>query len=480
MKVVVCGGGISGLAAAFHLRALAAARRVPLELTVLETGRRLGGTIHTIERDGFRCEHGPNGFLDSKPTTLALARALGIGHRLLPSADAARRRFVLVDGRLLEIPTTPPAFLRSPLLPVGGRLRVLGEMFVSRRREAGDESVAAFARRRLGRHAAERLIDPFVSGVFAGDPERLSVRAAFPRLVELEAEYGSLIAAAWKLAAKRKGDPDADTVGQSGAVGQDGAVAQGGAAGPGGRLTAFPGGMSELIGALGDHLSDAVRLDSPVTGLCRGPAGWSVTWGDQGNTIEGVDRVVLAVPAYAAAPLLAPLDFAFGELLGAIPYAAVSMVALGFRREDVAHALDGFGFLIPAREHRPILGCLWTSSIFPGHRAPAGHVLLRVMAGGARRADVARRPDQQLVELARRELEPLLGLRAGPVFHHVSRHRRAIPQYELGHGQRLDAIDAAAAHLPGLHLLGNAFRGVGINDCTREAARVASEVLAGA
>ncbi len=457
LRVAVVGAGISGLACAFRIQQRCAASGTALELHVLEADERAGGTIHTREVDGFRLESGPNGFLDSKPETMDLVKDLGIEDQLLRSDDASRRRFVMVGGQLIELPSSPPAFMKSPLLPLGARLRVVREMWVSKRTDGADETVAEFATRRLGPKAYERLVDPFVSGIFAGDPTKLSLKAAFPRLAELEAEYGSLITASRKLAKERENDPDRN------------------AAGPSGRLTSFPKGMSTLVHALTTALEGAVHTGERVRDVRRTSDGWTVT--TTGQTLERLDKVVLAIPAGAAASILGRLDDALALPLSRIPYPAVAVVALGFRREQVKHPLDGFGFLIPSTEKRNILGCLWTSSIFPGHRAPHGHVLLRSMCGGARNSDFALQDDASLTSAVRQELDGLLGLNGEPALTSIQRWPQAIPQYVQGHLERREALYETLAKYEGLYVTGNALKGVGVNDCTREAAVVAERVV---
>jgi len=455
VKIVVVGGGISGLATAYALHERSRDANQSNDIVVLEAGEAIGGTIATTPSNGFLCEGGPNGFLDSKPHTLALIRRLGLSEQVLTSSDAARRRFVMIKGRLHELPTTPGAFLRSGLLTLGGRLRVLGERWVGRATDV-DETVAAFARRRLGTQVAQRLIDPFVSGVFAGDPELLSLRVTFPRLHELETEFGSLIRASSKLRKKR-------------------GPQEGGAAGPGGRLTSFSEGMGTLTKALAQALAPNVHCNSPVVSLSRENDRWAVV--TAAGASESADCVILAIPAYRAAALLAPLDKALSEPLNSIPYASVAVVALGFHRDAVQHPLDGFGFLIPHQESRKILGCLWTSSVFPGRRAPDNHVLLRSMVGGARAGERVALDDASMVALVRAELDTVLGLEGDPALVHVRRYDRAIPQYTVGHLDRVEALEQACSQWPGLFVTGNAFRGVGINDCTREAEELADRLF---
>ena len=456
MKVIVIGAGISGLATAHALVERGQKYGQNVDVTVLEAAPTVGGTIQTRSVEGFVCEGGPNGFLDAKPHTLALAKAVGLEDQLLFSSDAARRRFVMKNGKLLSLPTSPGAFLGSSLLSIGGRFRVIRERWVRQGDPDIDETVAEFAQRRLGAEAAERLIDPFVSGVFAGDPTQLSLKATFPRLAELEAEYGSLIKASAKLKRQR---------GRS----------TGDAAGPGGRLTTIRSGLSGLCRAIADSLPCPVRTDSCVQRIERMEQSWSVFTADAQHT--DIDAVVFSTPAPVTARLLEPIDSSIAVPLRAIPYASVAVVALGFHRSQVAHSLDGFGFLIPHVEQRPILGCLWTSSIFPGDRAPEDHVLLRTMVGGARAGHRVEMDDASLLALVRTELDPLLGMTGDPVMVDIRRYQPAIPQYTLGHLDRVQALESTLAGYPGLVVTGNALRGVGINDCTREAERVAERLL---
>ncbi len=448
-SIAVVGGGISGLAVAHALVERAAALARPVDVRLFEQASRLGGTMFTEPAGGFHVEWGPNGFLDSKPHTAELAARLGLADALLPASDASSRRWVLSRGRLRPIPTSPQRFLFSSLLSMSAKWRVLREPAAPPPPDGVDETIAAFARRRLGPETAARLIDPFVSGVFSGDPETLSVRSAFPRLVELEREYGSLLRASRKLKAK--------------------------GAGPAGKLTSFTGGMSTLVSALAKSLGPRAATRAAASALTRG-SGDTLSLTVDGEA-RAFDAVVLATPTTTTQRLLAPLDDAFVAPLAHIPYAAVAVVALGFARESVAHPLDGFGFLIPSEERQPILGCLFDSSAFPGHRAPPGHVLLRAFVGGARAPERVDEDDAALVRLVRGVLDPLLGLRGEPVLTRVVRHRSAIPQYVVGHADRVAAIDAAAARVPGLCVAGNALRGVGVNDCTREAEAVAARVL---
>ncbi len=455
-RLVVVGGGISGLAVAHH--ALDAARRLglPLAVTVLEAAGRPGGRMWTDREDGFVVEHGPNGFLDSKPDALELAGRLNASDRLLRASPLARKRFICRRGRLRRLPESPPTFLASRLLSLRGKVRVLCEPFAPPPPD-GDETLAAFARRRLGPEALHFLIDPMVSGVFAGDPERLSLRAAFPRIAELEREHGGLFKALWRLRRTARRTPGS------------------GPAGPGGTLTSFRGGVRTLVETLAAALGDAVVLGAPVRRVERTASGYRVLAGTPERAVPA-SAVVLACPAYEAARMCEDLAPSLAEDLAAIPYAPVTVVATAYARADVPHPLDGFGFLVPGREGRPVLGTLWDSSVF-GDRAPEGRVLLRTMVGGARRPDLAALPDRDLLEAVRAQLRDFLGVRADPVRVWVYRHDRGIPQYEVGHGERLARIADALRDLPGLFLCHNAYRGIALNDCAREARATAEAAV---
>jgi oxygen-dependent protoporphyrinogen oxidase len=439
VKVAIVGAGISGLANAFE------AREAGHEVAVFERAPRAGGNIRTEHEDGFTVEWGPNGFLDNVPETLDLVRRLGIEDRLKVSSDAARLRFIWRRGKLRELPMSPPKFLLSPILTVGGRLRVLGEPFAKARPE-GDESVHAFAARRIGRQAADVLVQAMVSGVFAGDAKRLSLRATFPKMWRMETAHGGLLKA--MKARKKSGE------------------ASGGPAGPGGTLTSFAGGMSDLVDALVERLDGAVRLDTPVTGLVREGDAWRLE--GPGAT---ADRVVLSCPAWEAAGILRGLEAGAADVLDGIEGAPVTVVATAYDAKTMGGPPDGFGFLVPRGEGPRILGCLWTSSIYPGARAPDGKVLLRTMIGGATDPDAAGLDDDALLDLVARELGQTMGLAAAPERHWIFRHPRGIPQYAVGHRGRIaDALKRLRPHR-GILLAGNSYRGISVNATIEEARR---------
>jgi len=446
VKIAIVGAGISGLANAFE------AKEAGHEVVVCERAPRAGGNIRTERAGGYTVEWGPNGFLDNVPETLDLVRRLGLSDRLKVSSDAARLRFIWRRGKLRELPLSPPAFLKSPILTLGGRLRVLFEPFAKKRPE-GDESVHAFAARRIGKQAADVLVQAMVSGVFAGDAKRLSLRATFPKMWGMETSYGGLLKAMKARKAERKARGES--------------ASGGGPAGPGGTLTSFSGGMIELVDTLVSRLDGAVRLDTPVTGLARAGDGWRLE-----GPGETADRVVLSCPAWEAAGIVRSLDADAADHLDGIGGASVTVVATAYDADAMGGPPDGFGFLVPRGEGPGILGCLWTSSIYPGDRAPEGKVLLRTMIGGATDPDRAGLPDDALLEIVAAELRRTMGLETSPERHWIFRHPRGIPQYRIGHRERLaGALKRLRPHR-GILLAGNSYRGISVNATIKEARRI--------
>jgi protoporphyrinogen/coproporphyrinogen III oxidase len=473
-RVVIVGGGVSGLATAFGLQRGARAAGRALQVTVLEAEGRAGGKMRTDREDGFVIEWGPNGFLDSKVHAVQLVGALGAGDVVLKASLAAKLRFITRDGRLCLLPESPVAFLRSPLISASGKARLFQEPFAPGPPPGEDETLADFARRRIGPEALDYLIDPMVSGVFAGNPEELSLAAVFPRMVELERQYGGLVKALVAIGREKRRERRRARA----AAGETGA--SGGPAGPSGTLTSFRGGVQTFV----DLLVSALEPGTLVTGArverVRRSGACSVVEyrrADGSSESRAADAVVLSCPAYDAADLLSPDAPGLADLLRQIPYAPISVVATAYRAADVAGAVQGFGFLHPRREGRRTLGTLWDSCVF-GDRAPAGHALLRTMVGGARAPAQAFLSDDALVAAAAEDLRDLAGIRADPVKVRVYRHDRGIPQYVRGHLSRLEAIDRHRANWPGLHLCSNAYRGIALGDCCREAERTTSEILA--
>ena len=451
MRVIVVGGGVSGLTVAWAL-----SREPGFDVTVFEASGRTGGKVHTERVEGYLCEWGVNGFLDKEPKTLEVSEALSISP--VRSFDASRKRYICSGGRLHRLPESPGAFLRSGLMGITGKARLAMEPFIAKG-DLEDESLADFGRRRLGREAFEKLIDPMASGIYAGDPEKLSLKSCFKRIDELEQTYGSLIRAMAALMKERKKSVSAA---------------------PKGTLTSFEGGMSEITDALYNALDGHVRLSKDVTAVERTPSGYGLCLAD--GSVTEADAVVLAAPAYRAAEMLSELDPEGAKAFGSIPYPPLSVVALGFRADDIGMDVDAFGFLVPFREGRKILGMLYDSSVFP-NRAPEGSVLLRAMVGGARAPEVAELEEDALVETVLAELRSITGLKAEPEFAKSFLHKKAIPQYNVGHSGVIEALEAAESRHKGLYVTGNAFRGVSLNDCVASglalAGRMRDELLDG-
>jgi oxygen-dependent protoporphyrinogen oxidase len=446
-RVVVAGAGIAGLSIAFELTRTCGD---DVEVLVLERAGRAGGNLRSERVNGYLCEWGPNGFLDNVPETLALVRQLGIEDRLLPADTRARKRFIYRRGRLHPVPTGPLGFALSGLLSVRGRLRILGEPLAPRP-SGGDETIHAFASRRIGPEAADVLIDSMVSGVFGGNARELSLRACFPKMWEMETTYGSLVKA--MLARRRDRTPAGAPMGA-----------------PGGHLTSFAEGVEEIVHGLTHVLGARVQTGRAVRRVRpRRPGaaeGWLIDL-DHGPGLEA-DAIVLAGSASMSATLVDGFDDDLARALRTIPTAPLAVVCLGYETNRLDRPLDGFGFLVPRGEGIGILGALWDSSIYQG-RAPAGRSLIRVMIGGAHDPSVVTLDDDTLVERTREDLRTTMQLGIEPVFTRVFRHPAGIPQYTVGHLERLAAIDRRVAAHPGLVLAGNSYRGVSINACVADA-----------
>jgi oxygen-dependent protoporphyrinogen oxidase len=464
--VAVVGGGVSGLACAYLIRRrLREAGASDVRVRLLEASDRTGGHIRTDAVDGYRCEWGPNGFLDNEPRMLELVEMLGLGPNLVRSNDLARRRFIYRRGALHLLPASPPAFLRTGLIGPLAKARVLMEPLVPGRRNGPEESVASFGRRRLGRAFAEAFLDPMVSGIFAGDIDRLSLQAAFPRMVELERDHGGLFRAMIALQRERKREQRATG---------DGDAAPRGPAGPGGVLHSLEGGMETLVRTLTDALGDDVRVSTRVDTIAPLDDGVFELTVD-GATMTA-DTVVLASPTPAQARWLRPWEPDVAAAFERVEAAPISVVCLGYARSSITHPLDGFGLLIPRSEGIRTLGVLFTSTLFPA-RAPEGHVLVRALIGGAHDPGIADLSEAETVDRVRADLAQLLGERAAPVFTRVFRHRRGIPQYNLGHPDVVVRADGAESRHPGLSLTGNWLRGISMNLCVKDAFRVADRVV---
>lgn len=457
-RVVVIGGGISGLASAFRVR-----QALPhADVTVLEGEAEAGGAARSDAVQGYVVDRGPNGFLTNVPDTVELAHDLGLGEALQPATEAAKHRMLYVDRALRALPQGVGGFVRSDLLSLPAKARVALEPFVGRAPAGVDETVHRFAERRLGLAFADAFIAPMVLGITAGDARQTSLAALFPRLKRLEDEHGGLVRG--MLARRRAARAERAT--------------RGGPAGPGGRLTSFQGGgIERLIQALRDRLGTDVRTGVPARAVTTGEEGARYQVRLEGGERVPADVVIVATPAYAAAQLLEGVLPEARDDLEAIPYAGVRVLGLGYDRADVPGPLDGFGFLVPRGQGVRMLGCLWTSTLFPW-QAPEGKVLLRIIAGGVPDPEFVALDEAEALQVARDDLARTMNVTAAPEMVHHVRWARAIPQYRVGHQSRVARIMGAADQRPGLLLTGNAYHGIGVNDCVRDAGRVAARVTA--
>lgn len=468
-RVVVIGGGITGLAAAHRLIELSAGRPNPPEVLLLEASSQTGGIVRTARREGFLLEAGPDSFISEKPAAVKLAKRLGLAFRLIETNTEHRRSFIVRQGRLHAVPEgfqlLAPSriwpFVTTGIFSLSGKARMALDLILPKRVSQNgddDESLAQFVRRRLGREALERMAQPMVGGIYTADPENLSLRATMPRFLEMERSHRSLIRAMWKQRRKQR-----EAKGTSGARY--------------GLFLSFDEGMRVLSDALIARLSSfTVRVNTRAESLTHDEASgqWKIRT-NSGETLSA-DAVCLALPAYASAKLLGSADAELVAELNAIPYASTATVNLAYKRTDIPHPLDGFGFVVPFVERRSILACTFSSVKFAG-RAPAGHALLRAFVGGALQPEMFALDEEEMLAKARRDLRDLLGIEAPPVFAHTEKWPRSMAQYHLGHIERVRRIRQRLQKLPGLKLAGNAFDGAGIPDCIRSGETAAEEIM---
>ena len=455
--VIIVGGGISGLAAAHHLS------DAPVKVTLLEASNRLGGTIHTEHRDGFLLERGPDSFISEKPQALALTKRLGLESQLIQTNEKLRRSFIVRNGRLRTVPEgfqlLAPSrlwpFIASDIFSLAGKARMAADLLLPRKSSNGttDESLASFVRRRLGTEALERMAQPMVGGIYTADPETLSLRATLPRFLDMEREHRSLI-----LAMLRQG--------QSQKTGTSGARYS--------LFLSFDRGMQVLVDALAKQIKAEIHLNTRVEAIKRAGPGWRITT-SRGEHLEA-EAVCLALPAYIAASLLADTNNTLAEKLQGIKYASTATINFAYRRAAIKHPLNGFGFVVPFVEKRSLIACTFSSVKFSG-RAPDEHVLLRAFAGGALQPDIFALEDSELTARVEADLRDLLGINEAPLFVEVAKWERSMPQYEVGHLDRVTEVENLVKTIPGLAIAGNSYRGAGIPDCIRSG-QSAAEILA--
>jgi oxygen-dependent protoporphyrinogen oxidase len=459
--VIVIGAGITGLAAAHRLRELAP----DVKVTVLEAGPRAGGVLETVHRGGYLIEHSADNFITNVPWAIDLCRRIGLGDELIATSTEQRGALVVHRGKIERVPAgfmlMAPArlwpLITTPLLSPLGKLRLLAEWIIPRRKTPGDETLASFARRRLGREAFENIVQPLVGGIYTADPEKLSLAATLPRFLEMERKHGSLIRAA------RAADNPAPEGAESGVRY--------------GLFWTLRDGLTSLVERLVEKLPPgSVRLNSPVRHLRRDSDGTWLVVLESGETLQA-NALIVAIAAPRAAQLLGAIDETAAKLLGQIEYAGTSIVSLVYRRSDIARPLDAFGFVVPAVEKRRILAGSFSSLKFAG-RAPDDQVLIRVFIGGALQRELSELPDDQLRRIAIEELRDLIGASGDPLLVDIARWPASMPQYHLGHTALVAAIEAAASRHRGLALCGSAYHGVGIPHCVHSGELAAERILA--
>ena len=463
-RVIVVGGGITGLSAAYRLKQSAP----DAAITLIESDRRLGGKITTDRVDGFVIEGGPDTFLSYKPRGIGLCRELGLEDRLHGTNEKIRRTYVMRRGRLYDLPEGLTGLIPSrfgPMIKTGlisplGKLRMGLDYFIPPKSLNSDESLAQFVERRLGHELYDRMIEPLMSGIYAGDGEQLSLGATFPQLRQTELTHGGLVKG--MLAAKKQRSGDTSMP-------------------PAALRKKWPAfvtpetGLAEIIEVLQARLSDIdIRLGTRVNYIDHDATGYVVEL-DGGATLSA-DAIILATPAYATAYLVVGLDPELAQALKGIPYASTATVSVAYPLKDIPRPLNGYGYIIPRAEGRSILACTWTSTKFP-HRAPEGYGLIRAFIGRAGDDEVINRSDEELLSMVRDELHEVLGITAAPIVHRIFRWPKAMPQYTLGHLDRLAVIERRLAQQPGLFVAGNAYRGIGIPDCIASGEQAADNAI---
>lgn len=448
-RIAICGAGISGLTLAYQLQ------QQGHQVTVFEAASRAGGVVDTITRQGFRLETGPHTLLVRHQAVADLLHDLDLDDQIRAASEAASTRYIVRDGRPVALPRSPAEALTTPLLTPAARLRLLAEPLVGRFDKPGvDETLARFISRRLGPEALAYLVDPFVGGIFAGNPHHLSAKHTFPALVELEKSAGSIALGALKSVLDRRlGDDDSPRVER--------------------QLISFDQGMKTLVDALQDRLGPALKLDHPVRKLRRDDHSWRVIY-ERGKARRGqsFDAVVVTLPTHQLSSLewegRRPPQGVLSEL-ATLPYAPCDVVSLGYERRQVAHDLDGFGMLVPGAENFHILGTLFVSSMFE-RRAPEDQVLLTAFIGGARQPELTAGDDATLRDMAHLDASRLLGIDGRPQFTQITRWPQAIPQYEVGHDVYLSRLSTLEDALPGVFFAGNYRTGPGLPDIICESA----------
>jgi oxygen-dependent protoporphyrinogen oxidase len=449
--VIIVGGGISGLSALHFLRL----KNPQLSVKLFEAESRLGGTIGTDQIDGYSFDWGPNGFLDREPLTLQLCDELGLSDKLERANESVNNRYILKGGRLRSVPMSAPKFLMADIISWPGKFRIAMEPFSKARTNGNDESIYDFACRRIGREAADYLVQPMVSGVYGGVAQRMSLQSCFPIMRQMEDDYGSLFKA---MIAKAKA---AKAEGNKG----------GGPSGPGGWLTSFRGGLNCIVERFHERYAPFIVVNRSAEQITKGDDGYAIRFSD--GSVDQARNIIVATPASVTARVTSGLSSALSQALASIPYAPISVICAGYRADQIKQSVDGFGFLVPQKEGRRILGSIWTSSIF-ADRAPRGMIQFRTMAGGDGDHESIELSDNELLALAKHDLGEIMGISGEPVIVKVYRWKEGIPQYRVGHRKLLDRIEGELNSIGGIYLAGNAYYGIGLNDCVKQSHRIAA------
>ncbi len=447
-KVIIIGGGISGLSVGYWLHKLG------FSVNVLEKEKEVGGYVKSHLYEGYLVESGPNSTLNQYPEVRELCKDIGLEDEQVEGNPSSKKRYLVKNGKLIPLPMGVGQFINSPLWSLAGKMRIFKEPFVKRGGEE-DESIESFFERRLGKEIVDYGLDPLVSGIYAGDPRELSIQSTFPRIHGLEQTYGSLIKGAiWKSLAETK-------------------------KGPKGKIFSFKNGMGQMSKALEKKLNGSVKLEWEVKGFSYHPdSSPRVTVRGQYNgekvSCDG-DALILSTPAFFTADLFLPFSSALSNCLQKIFYAPICMVYLGLDRKAIEHPLDGFGCLIPEREGFELLGSLWNSTLFP-NRSPQGFISMTNFLGGSRKPGVLDYPDERVKQVVLKELKHLVGLKGIPHFVKIIRYPRAIPQYQMGHKDRISQMEELLKPFPGIFLSGNYLRGVSVADCIQQGFQLAKKV----
>lgn len=454
-KVIIIGGGISGLTSAFWLK------QHGLNVTLVEKNSFAGGSIRTEHKEGYLIEYGPNSSLETTPLIEQLLGELGISSEKIYANKEAEKRYILRNGKLHPLPMSPMSFLGTKLFSASAKLKLFKEPFI-RSKSYENETLADFTRRRLGNEFLDYAINPFVAGVFAGDPEDLNVKTAFPKLYDLEQNYGSLIWGSVKSARARKKSQEKSK--QSA------------------KTFSFKNGMNTLTNSLHNALKDNIILNAEVKEISKGYSNgiegkYTVVFSINNEVkTETADAIVLAVPAYIASGLIAPVDKNLSETLNNIYYPPVNVVYTGFKKENIKFNLDGFGYLIPEKEKKNILGSLWNSVLFPG-RAPEGHHAVTTFVGGSRSPELTNLNDDQLLEMTLKDLDLILGLNDEPEFAVFARWKKAIPQYQKGYASVFKQIEAFHNADKNIRICSNYYKGISVSDCIKSANAVVYDLI---